>query len=127
MAEAVATVRRRKLPDPAEIGNVGSFFKNPFVTTRQLDDIRSRLDIDDYPVPGSGKRKIPAARLIDRAGWKGVRQGAVQVWPRQPLVLVNLGGARGSDVLDVATRIREDVERKYGVRLQLEPAVKGVD
>jgi len=127
VAEAVTTVRRRKLPDPSEIGNVGSFFKNPFVTPRRLDAIRDLIDIDDYPVPGSEERKIPAARLIDHAGWKGVRHGPVQVWPRQPLVLVNLGGATGRQVLDLAERIRDDVERKYGVGLQHEPSVKGVD
>lgn len=128
VADAVATVRRRKLPDPSRIGNVGSFFKNPVVSQAHLDDIRGRIDIDDYPAPdGGASRKIPAARLIDRAGWKGVRHGQVQVWPRQPLVLVNLGGATGGEVLDVACRIRDDVYRRYGVALELEPAVKGVD
>lgn len=126
VAKAVEAVRRRKLPDPARIGNVGSFFKNPLVTPAELDDIRARIDIDDYPVETS-LRKIPAARLIDRAGWKGVRHGAVQVWPRQPLVLVNHGGATGRDVLDIARRIQEDVHAKYDVLLELEPAVMGED
>ena len=72
-------------------------------------------------------RKIPAARLIDRAGWKGFRHAAVQVWPQQPLVLVNHGGANGQDVLDVAGRIQEDVHAKYDVLLELEPTVMGED
>ncbi len=127
VAQAVSTVRRRKLPDPDRVGNVGSFFKNPFVRERQLDAVRARIDIDDYPVPGSKYRKIPAARLIDRAGWKGVQRGAVQVWPTQPLVLVNLGGATGHEVLDLAQRIRDDVQQKYGVALELEPTVEGID
>ena len=128
VADAVAKVRRRKLPDPARIGNVGSFFKNPVVTEAQLDGIRARVDIDDYPAPTqTGGRKIPAARLIDAAGWKGVRKGRVQVWPRQPLVLVNLGGATGAEVLEVATGIRDDVYRKYDVALELEPVVLGAD
>lgn len=128
VAGAVAAVRRRKLPDPVRIGNVGSFFKNPVVSEAQLDAIRARIDIDDYPVPCRvAYRRIPAARLIDRAGWKGVRDGRVQVWPRQPLVLVNLGGAIGREVLDFAGRIREDVHRKYGVDMELEPVVKGID
>ena len=127
IARAVETVRRRKLPDPVRIGNVGSFFKNPFVSSRELDDIRARIDIDDYPVAGTALSKIPAARLIDRAGWKGVRRGPVQVWPRQPLVLVNHGGASGRDVLDVARRIQEDVHAKYDVLLELEPTVMGED
>ncbi len=128
VADAVATIRRRKLPDPGRIGNVGSFFKNPVVALARLDDIRARIDIDDYPAPGgTGGRKIPAARLIDAAGWKGVRQDRVQVWPLQPLVLVNLGGATGNEVLDLAARITDDVQRRYGVALELEPAVLGTD
>ena len=127
VARAVETVRRRKLPDPARIGNVGSFFKNPFVTSVELDGIRAKIDVDDYPLPGTSLRKIPAARLIDGAGWKGVRHGAVQVWPLQPLVLVNHGGATGRDVLDVARRIQEDVHSRYDVLLELEPTVLGED
>ena len=128
VADAVATVRRRKLPDPGRIGNVGSFFKNPVVTEALLDRIRARIAIDDYPAPAGGNgRKIPAARLIDAAGWKGVRRGRVQVWPRQPLVLVNLGGATGRELLDLAGRIRDDVYRRYDVALELEPVVLGLD
>lgn len=128
VADAVAKVRRLKLPDPDRIGNVGSFFKNPVVTEPLLDRIRARIAIDDYPAPaGGGGRKIPAARLIDAAGWKGVRRGRVQVWPRQPLVLVNLGGATGREVLDLAGHIRDDVYRKYDVALELEPVVLGTD
>ena len=128
VADAVARVRRRKLPDPAQIGNVGSFFKNPVVSEAQLDGLRALVDIDDYPAPAQAVgRKIPAARLIDAAGWKGVRKNRVQVWPRQPLVLVNLGGATGAEVLDLATSIRDDVYRRYGVALELEPAVLGAD
>ncbi len=127
VARAVEAVRRRKLPDPVRIGNVGSFFKNPFVTMGELDAIRARIDIDDHSLPGESRRKIPAARLIDRAGWTGVRRGAVQVWPRQPLVLVNHGGATGRHVLDFARRIQEDVHAKYDVFLEVEPAVLGED
>ena len=128
VADAVARVRRRKLPDPARIGNVGSFFKNPVVTDAELDGIRGLVDIDDYPAPNAAEgRKIPAARLIDAAGWKGVRKDRVQVWPRQPLVLVNLGGATAKDVLDLAERIRADVHGKFGVPLDLEPVVLGAD
>ena len=125
VAEAVARVRRRKLPDPRRLGNVGSFFKNPRLTAGELDVLRGLVDIDAFP--DDGAFKIPAARLIDRRGWKGVRRGAVEVWPRQPLVLVNHGGASGREVLELARRIRDDVAQEYGVCLQLEPAVEGVD
>ena len=125
VAEAVARIRRRKLPDPRRIGNVGSFFRNPRLSAAQLDALRALVDVDAYD---DGERfKIPAARLIERAGWKGVRHGAVEVWPRQPLVLVNHGGASGRDALEMADRIRDDVANRYGVFLELEPAVKGVD
>ena len=125
VAEAVARVRRRKLPDPRRIGNVGSFFKNPWLTAAQLDELRARIDIDAH---ANGRRyKVSAARLIDVAGWKGVRRGQVQVWPRQPLVLVNHSGASGHDVLEMARRIRDDVAAKFGVALELEPTVYGVD
>ena len=135
VAEAVVRVRRRKLPDPRRIGNVGSFFKNPVLTAAELDRVRARVDVDAFAVPGGsaaadpegGRWKIAAARLIDCAGWKGVRRGAVAVWPRQPLVLVNCGGATGRQVLDLARAIAEDVAAKYGVALELEPAVVGVD
>lgn len=125
IAEAVMGVRRRKLPDPDRVGNVGSFFKNPFLTPRRLDQLRGKLSVDGYP---AGEMvKVPAARLIDAAGWKGVRRGAVQVWPHQPLVLVNRGGATGAEVLAMADRIRDDVFAKYEVALELEPTVLGVD
>lgn len=124
-AEAVTRVRRRKLPDPRRIGNVGSFFKNPWLTARQLDALRERVDVDAFR---QGEQfKVPAARLIDAAGWNGARRDAVQVWPRQPLVLVNHGGASGRQVLDMAERVRDDVAAKYGVALELEPTVLGVD
>ena len=127
VAEAVVRVRRRKLPDPRRIGNVGSFFKNPLVCAPQLNAIRSRIPIDAFPAPDApGRWKISAARLIDAAGWKGVRHGAMQVWPRQPLVLVNRGGATGNDALRLAAAIQSDVQGKYGVALQLEPRVVGV-
>ena len=127
VAEAVVRVRRRKLPDPRRIGNVGSFFKNPLVCAPQLNAIRARIPIDAFPAPDAPERwKISAARLIDAAGWKGVRRGAMQVWPRQPLVLVNRGGATGNDALRLAAAIQSDVYGKYGVALQLEPTVVGL-
>lgn len=128
VACAVTRVRRRKLPDPRRVGNVGSFFKNPLVTARQLDVARARVDLEAHPADDhAGERfKISAARLIDAAGWKGRRRGAMQVWPNQPLVLVNRGGATGADALDLATAIADDVRGKFGVALELEPRVLGV-
>ena len=125
VADVVTRIRRRKLPDPRRVGNVGSFFKNPVVSSCAFDRLRAKVPIEGYAV--SDRIKVSAARLIDAAGWKGVTRGAVQVWPRQPLVLVNRGGATGADVLALAHRIRDDVFVKYDVALELEPAVLGTD
>ena len=97
------------------------------MTATQLDELRSRIDIDAHANgEGHQRYKVSAARLIDVAGWKGVRRGQVQVWSRQPLVLVNHGGASGCDVLEMARRIRDDVAAKFGLVLELEPTVYGV-
>lgn len=125
IADVVTRVRSRKLPDPRLVGNVGSFFKNPVVTSSAFDGLRGKVSIEGYAF--SGRIKVSAARLIDAAGWKGVAHGAVQVWPRQPLVLVNRGGATGAEVLALARRIRDDVFAKYDVALELEPTVLGTD
>ena len=124
VAEAVARVRRRKLPDPRRVGNVGSFFKNPIVSPTLLASLRGRVAVDAFPAPDRpGHFKISAARLVDAAGWKGVRRGPMQVWPRQPLVLVNRGGATGQDALNLAAAIRGEVRDKHGVELEIEPRV----
>jgi len=126
IAEAVCRVRRRKLPDPRRVPNVGSFFKNPIVDAAGLERVRNVLpDVPTYRDPHG--TKIAAARLIDAAGWKGRAIGRAGVWSRQPLVLVNLGGATSKDVLRLADAIREDVANRYGVVLELEPTVLGVD
>ena len=125
VAEIVIQIRRRKLPDPRAIGNAGSFFKNPVLRSDDFDRLRAKLAVDGHRE--SEGVKVPAARLIDAAGWKGVRCGDAQVWPRQPLVLVNLGNATAGEVLDLAARIADDVHRRYDVQLELEPEVIGTD
>ena len=125
VAEAVARVRRRKLPDPRRIGNVGSFFKNPTLSAATLDRLRGRMEI--RAVPTEGGFRVPAARLIEACGWKGHRDGAVGVWPRHALVLVNYGGASGRQVLDLARRIADSVQRRFDVPLEIEPTVLGED
>lgn len=127
VAEAVVRVRRRKLPDPRRFGNAGSFFKNPIVTAdlaRTLAQANPGLVMHETP---DGRMKLAAGQLIDRCGWKGRRQGAAGVWPRQALVLVNLGGARAPDLLRLAEEIQCDVRARFGVDLELEPQVLGQD
>jgi UDP-N-acetylmuramate dehydrogenase len=119
VASAVIRVRRRKLPDPRLIGNVGSFFKNPLLSSKDFDLLRGKCEIQGFEE--RGLVKVSAARLIEASGWKGYRDGAVAVWHRQPLVLINTGGATATNVLGLANRIVDDVHRRYGVALDREP------
>ncbi len=117
ISDAVVAIRSNKLPDPAKIGNSGSFFKNPeFTETAFLELQKQRSDIPHYPLPGK-RYKVPAAWLIDQAGWKGYRRGAIGVHDKQALVLVNHGGGKGADLWALAKEIKQDVETKFGVKL----------
>lgn len=118
--DAVVAVRQRKLPDPAFIGNAGSFFKNPVLPLQQAQDLA--ITYPDMPQwkQADGTVKIPAAWLIDQCGWKGYRRGAVGVHDRQALVLVHLGGGTGRDVLQLATDIADSVQTRFGVRIEPE-------
>jgi UDP-N-acetylmuramate dehydrogenase len=122
IAEAVIRIRRRKLPDPRHHGNVGSFFKNPIVEADVAAELTAREGLVAHPA-AAGQTKLSAAQLIDRCGWKGRREGRVGVWPRQPLVLVNLGGASGPDFLHTADLIGSSVRDRFGVTLEIEPTV----
>ncbi|SHI16294.1 UDP-N-acetylmuramate dehydrogenase [Pollutimonas bauzanensis] len=123
--DAVCEIRRRKLPDPAVLGNAGSFFKNPIVGADVLDAIRAACpEAVAYP-QGGGRYKLAAGWLIDRAGWKGRRMGPVGVHERQALVLVNHGGATAQDIGLLAEAIRADVASRFGVRLEQEPVMVG--
>ncbi len=125
LMESVARIRRSKLPDYRRKGNVGSFFKNPTISHSKFDHLKGRLDIDGYTFDDG--IRVPAARLIDACGWKGRLHQGVGVWHRQPLVLVNEGSSYGSDFLNVAEHIAEDVHSRYDISLELEPIVAGVD
>jgi UDP-N-acetylmuramate dehydrogenase len=119
----VCAIRRAKLPDPALIGNVGSFFKNPVVSAEQCRDIIGRdPEIVHYPLPG-GLCKLAAGWLIDACGWKGKTVGRAGVYERQALVLVNRGGASGAEVVTLARAIQESVYGRFGIRLEPEPVI----
>lgn len=121
IADAVVGLRQRKLPDPARLGNVGSFFKNPMVTANTLAHLlRLHPDLPHYPQPG-GSAKLAAGWLIERCGWKGRNLGPVGCYERQALVLVNRGGATGADVLRLAAAIQQDVWQRFGIQLEPEP------
>ncbi|QIX60086.1 UDP-N-acetylmuramate dehydrogenase [Hymenobacter sp. BT18] len=119
VSEAVVSIRRSKLPDPTEIGNAGSFFKNPELSQQKYDELKAQYaDLPGYPVPGGVK--VPAAWLIEQCGWKGRRLGAHGVHDRQALVLVNHGGAQGEDIRNLAFEIIASVREKFGVELHPE-------
>jgi UDP-N-acetylmuramate dehydrogenase len=119
----VCAIRRAKLPDPAVIGNVGSFFKNPVVTTEQCRDIIGRdPEVVHYPLP-DGSIKLAAGWLIDACGWKGKSIGRAGVYEKQALVLVNRGGASGAEVVTLARAIQESVYGRFGIRLEPEPVI----
>jgi UDP-N-acetylmuramate dehydrogenase len=120
VAEAVMHIRRSKLPDPAVIGNAGSFFKNPELDHDHFVWIEAAHPyLPHYPA-ANGLTKIPAAWMIEQSGWKGYREGNFGVHDRQALVLVNHGGAAGADIWNLAMRIQADVEAKFGVKLMPE-------
>jgi len=119
----VCAIRRAKLPDPAVIGNAGSFFKNPVVSMEQCRDIIGRdPEVVHYPLP-DGTVKLAAGWLIDACGWKGKSIGGAGVYEKQALVLVNRGGATGGEVVTLARAIEESVYGRFGIRLEAEPVV----
>ena len=124
VADAVIALRRSKLPDPAQLGNAGSFFHNPLVDAAQFAALRARYPTLPHYPQADGRVKLPAAWLVERAGWKGYREGAVGVHDRQAIVLVHYfdrGGGSGAQLLELAERIRADVQRRFGLWLQIEP------
>lgn len=119
---AVCAIRRRKLPDPARLGNAGSFFKNPVVPETLAQALT--LEYPQMPVyAADGGAKLAAGWLIEQCGWKGRRIGGAGVHAEHALVLVNHGGASGSDILRLAGEIRDSVQTRFGVTLEIEPRV----
>ncbi|MGB5147053.1 MAG: UDP-N-acetylmuramate dehydrogenase [Porticoccaceae bacterium] len=126
IAVAVVALRRARLPDPARVPNAGSFFKNPVVDAEQARRLVARFpDLVTFPAADGGV-KLAAAWLIERAGWKGVERAGVGVHDQQALVLVNRGGGAAA-LLALARDIRADVVDRFGVELEPEPRVLGVD
>lgn len=124
VVRAVMAVRQRKLPDPADIPNAGSFFKNPVISCEQFRELQARHpDVVGYPQADT--MKLAAAWLIDQSGWKGYRNARVGVHDRQALVLINHSEGTGRDVLDLASDIRRSVQARFGVSLEMEPGIVG--
>lgn len=120
VSEAVIHIRQTKLPDPKKIGNSGSFFKNPVISKQQFEELKSRFpDVAHYPVD-EDHVKIAAGWLIDQAGWKGKTIGNYGVHKNQALVLVNYGGAKGSDIYQLSEDIVKSIHKTYGIELERE-------
>lgn len=127
VAQWVMAIRRAKLPDPAQWGNAGSFFKNPIVSAEQCNDIIGRdPQVVHYALP-DGRYKLAAGWLIDACGWRGKRVGHAAVFDRQALVLINLGRGRhaagGAEVMTLARAIQTSVYERFGLRLEPEPLI----
>lgn len=128
VSQAICAIRSEKLPDPAVLGNAGSFFKNPVVSAELAQRLRAEhADLVAYPqmVNGQagGQVKLAAGWLIERAGWKGFRDGDAGVHRLQALVLVNYGAATGAQLLALARRIQADIAQRFAVELEIEPNV----
>ena len=126
VCDAVCRIRRRKLPDPAVIGNAGSFFKNPIVPLAQATALAAAHPaLPQFRGADDHTRKLSAAWLIDACGWKGHRDGDAGVSPQHALVLVNHGHATGAELLALARRIAALVRERFGVDLEPEPRIVG--
>jgi UDP-N-acetylmuramate dehydrogenase len=121
VADAVIEIRKSKLPDPKEIGNSGSFFKNPTVSASEASRLMAEFPgIPNYPVEGSTEVKFPAGWFIEKAGWKGFRRGDAGVHAKQALVLVNYGEATGAEILALSEEIKQSIKDTFGVSLETE-------
>ncbi|MBS1664308.1 MAG: UDP-N-acetylmuramate dehydrogenase [Bacteroidetes bacterium] len=121
ISQAVINIRQSKLPDPAVIGNAGSFFKNPTVSNDKWAALKAEYPgIVGYPAADGAATKLAAGWMIEQCGWKGVRRGDAGCHAKQALVLVNYGQARGEEIYNLSEEILQSVERKFGVRLERE-------
>lgn len=122
VSEAVCRLRQRKLPDPAVIGNAGSFFQNPVVSHGLAQNLQTAYPgMPMFAAPDG--RKLSAAWLVENCGWKGFREGDAGVSKNHALVLVNYGRATGAQIWSLAKRIRDSVQERFGIRLEPEPRI----
>ena len=125
VSDAIVHVRQHKLPDPARLGNAGSFFKNPVITQAQFDQLKVPYPrIPGYQQPQS-QIKVPAAWLIEQCGWRGYKRGVVGVHDQHALVLVNYGEGTGKDIYQLSQGIQQSVREKFGITLIPEVQVIG--
>ena len=117
--EEIIATRMAKLPTVGEVGSAGSFFMNPFVPEDKVNELLKLYpDMPHYPV--AEREKIPAAWLIEQCGWKGKTLGGAQVWPKQPLVIVNANNASAKDIMELAAAVSASVKEKFGIDIHPE-------
>lgn len=120
ISNTIIQIRQSKLPDPANLGNAGSFFKNPVIDLAFFKTLEAQFADIPFYVVNPGKIKIPAGWLIEQCGWKGKRKGQAGVHQKQALVLVNHGNASGTEIAALANQIKQSVKEKFGISLQME-------
>jgi UDP-N-acetylmuramate dehydrogenase len=120
ISDAVISIRKSKLPNPAEIGNAGSFFKNPEISLAHYGKLKAKYDdIPSYPI-NETTVKVPAGWLIEKAGWKGFKEGEIGVHAKQALVLVNYGNSKGLEIKQLSEKIQKDIFEKFEIKLSAE-------
>jgi UDP-N-acetylmuramate dehydrogenase len=120
ISKAVIHIRQSKLPDPTITPNAGSFFKNPEIDAQKFMELQKLYpNIKGFSL-SNGKFKVPAGWLIESCGLKGFRNGNVGIHPKQALVIVNYGGGNGKEILDLAKKVQLEVEKKFGILLEME-------
>ncbi len=118
--QAIISIRDNKLPDPVVIGNAGSFFMNPIIPRTQFEELLAVYPRMPHYEVGADRVKVPAGWMIEQCGWKGKNLGPAGVYEKQALVLVNRGGARGSDIIHLSDSIRASVREKFGIDIRPE-------
>ena len=120
LRQTIIDIRREKLPDPEVMGNAGSFFMNPVVSREKYESLAAKYEGMPHYTIDADHEKIPAGWLIDQCGWKGRSLGRAGVHDRQALVLVNRGGATGSEIVTLCETIRRDVRERFGIDIHPE-------
>jgi UDP-N-acetylmuramate dehydrogenase len=120
VSDAVIEIRQSKLPDPAKIGNSGSFYKNPIIDVIQFEKLKKEFPEMPFYELEDGQIKLAAGWLIEKAGWKGYQKNGVGVHKKQALVLVNYGEGKGKDILNLSIKIQDSIRSKFGVELSPE-------
>ena len=120
LRQTITDIRNAKLPDPKKIGNAGSFFMNPIVPKAKYEELAAQYERMPHYTIDADHEKIPAGWMIEQCGWKGKALGPAGVYDKQALVLVNLGGATGADVVRLYQTIQHDVKEKFGIEIHPE-------